>query len=199
MRGGNGGALACVRKGAVSVVAMKIMGRFGGFEADIAALEMQVKNAFRASRKALADDMRECLQDHIEVEVYDAFQPTEYVRREGSGGLYDMSASATVFSDERDGGMNLTLLYQPSGATDGEGNEIEPHVDGDDLINRIEKKEPPYNWRRKPGKRPFFRHFVEEMIGGRAEETLVRAMNAADPALGVAADGGVVMESEDWR
>lgn len=180
-------------------MAMKIVGKFSGFEADLAALEMQVKNAFRASRKALADDMRECLQDHIEVEVYDAFQPTEYVRREGNGGLYDMKASATVYSDERDGGMNLTLLYQPSGATDGEGNEIEPHVDGDDLINRIEKRNPPYNWRRKPDARPFFRNFVEEMIGGRAEKTMVYGMNAADPTLNVAADGGVERESDDWR
>ena len=87
------------------------------------------------------------------------------VRRE-DGGLADMRASATVYSDERDGGMNLTLLYQPSGATDGEGNDIDPHVDGDDLINRIEKKEPEYNWRRKPPKRPFFRNFVQRGAKG---------------------------------
>lgn len=181
-------------------MATKIVGKFSGFEQDMAALETQVKNAFRASRKDLADDMRECLQDHIETDVYEAFQPTEYVRREGNSGLYDMNASATVFSDERDGGMNLSLLYQPSGATDGEGTEIDPHVDGDDLINRIEKKDPDYNWRRKPGKRPFFASFVYEMVeGGRAEETMVRAMNAIDPALEVLPGGGMVRESEDWR
>lgn len=188
------------KRGAVSVVAMKIVGQFSGFETDIAALEMQVKNAFRASRKALADDMRECLQDHIEVEVYDAFQPTEYVRREGSGGLYDMSASATVYSNERLGGMELTLRYQPDGSQDGGGKPIDKAVSGDDLINRIEKKDPEYNWTRKPKKRPFFRNFVEEMIEGRrVEDTLVAAMNAADPALGLAADGDITRESDDWR
>ena len=181
-------------------MATKIVGKFSGFEADLAALEAQVKSAFRASRKTLADDMRLCLQDHIETDVYEAFQPTEYVRRREDGGLADMRASATVYSDERDGGMNLTLLYQPSGATDGEGNEIDPHVDGDDLINRIEKKDPEYNWRRKPPKRPFFSNFVQEMVdGGRAEETLVRAMNGADPTLGMAADMGVIREEDDWR
>ena len=72
-------------------------------------------------------------------------------------------------------------------------------MDGDDLINRIEKKDPEYNWRRKPPKRPFFRNFVEEMLDGRAEETLVRAMNGADPTLGMAADMGVIREEDDWR
>ena len=180
-------------------MASRLVGQFSGFEQDIAALGNQVKNAFRASRQALADDMRLCLQDHVEYDVYSKFQPIEYVRRGENGGLADMRASATVYSDERDGGMNLTLLYQPSGATDGEGNEIEPHVDGDDLINRIEKKDPEYNWRRKPPKRPFFRNFVEEMLDGRAEETLVRAMNGADPTLGMAADMGVIREEDDWR
>ena len=180
-------------------MATKIVGKFSGFDADLAALEKQVKDAFRTSRKALADDMRLCLQAHVEADVYEAFQPTEYVRRREDGGLADMQASATVYSDERDGGMNLTLLYQPSGATGGEGNEIDPHVDGDDLINRIEKKDPAYNWRRKPPKSPFFSNFVEEMLGGRAEETLVRAMNTADPSLELAEDTGMIREEDDWR
>lgn len=181
-------------------MATKIVGKFSGFEADLATLEKQVKDAFRASRQALADDMRLCLQDHVEADVYDRFQPTEYVRRREDGGLDDMRASATVYSDERDGGMNLTLLYQPSGAADGEGEPVDPHVDGDDLIDRIEKRNPEYNWTRKPPKRPFFSNFVQEMIdGGRAEETLVRAMNAAEPTLGMAADGGVIREEDEWR
>lgn len=181
-------------------MATKIVGKFSGFEQDVAVLEKRVKNAFRASRQALADDMRLCLQDHVEYDVYSKFQPIEYVRRGESGGLADMKVSATVYSDERDGGMNLTLLYQPSGATDGEGHDIDPHVDGDDLINRIEKKDPEYNWRRKPPKRPFFSNFVQEMTdGGRAEETLVRAMNAAEPSLGLTENAGMIREDDDWR
>lgn len=177
----------------------RLVGQFSGFEQDMAALEKQVKDAFRASRPALAEEMRQCLREHVEEDVYAKVQPTKYVRREDNGGLIDMSANATVYSDERDGGMNLTLLYHPSGATDGEGESIDPHVDGDDLINRIEKKDPEYNWRRKPKKRPFFRNFVEEMLGGRAEETLVRTMNGADPTLGLAADMGMIRDEDDWR
>lgn len=180
-------------------MAARLVGQFSGFEQDVATLEKQVKDAFRASRQQLADDMRLCLQDHVEADVYDKFQPTEYVRRREDGGLADMRASATVYSDERDGGMNLTLLYQPSGATDGNGEPIEPHVDGDDLTNRIEKNDPAYNWSGRPKDRPFFHNFVEEMLDGRAEETLVRAMNGADPTLGMAADMGVIREEDDWR
>lgn len=179
---------------------MEMVGAFSGLEEDLAALETEVKNAFRASRKALADDMRSCLEDHIEADVYDEFQPQKYVRRRDSGGLSDMQANTTVYSDEGLGGMELTLLYQPDGSRDGEGSEIENAVSGDDLVSRIEKKDPEYNWRRKPKKRPFFRNFVEEMIEGRrVEDTLVAAMNAADPALGLAADGDVTRESDDWR
>lgn len=180
-------------------MASRLVGQFSGFEQDMTALKKQVKDAFRASRKALADDMRLCLQDHVEADVYDKFQPIEYVRRREDGGLADMRASATVYSDERDGGMNLTLLYQPSGAADGEGEPVDPHVDGDDLVDRIEKRDPEYNWTRKPSKRPFFSNFVQEMIdGGRAEETLVRAMNAAAPALGLA-ESGMIREETDRR
>lgn len=177
----------------------KLVGQFSGFEQDMAALEKQVKDAFRASRPALAEEMRQCLREHVVEDVYDKLVPEEYVRRRGTKGLADMNASATVYSDERDGGMNLTLLYHPSGATDGEGESIDPHVDGDDLINRIEKKDPEYNWRRKPKKRPFFRNFVEEMLGGRAEETLVRAMNGADPTLELVGDMGMIRDEDDWR
>ncbi len=179
---------------------VSMTGSFSGLEEDMAALEAEVKNAFRASRKALADDMRACLQDHVEADVYDEFQPLEYVRRRDSGGLSDIKANTTVYSDERLGGMELTLLYQPDGSRDGDGNEIEDAVSGDDLVNRIEKKDPEYDWTRKPKKRPFFRNFVEEMIEGRrAEDTLVAAMNAAAPTLEVAADGDLTRENGDWR
>lgn len=128
----------------------KLVGQFSGFEQDMAALEKQVKDAFRASRPALAEEMRQCLREHVVEDVYDKLVPEEYVRRRGTKGLADMNASATVYSDERDGGMNLTLLYHPSGATDGNGEPINPHVDGDDLVNRIEKNDPAYNWGRRP-------------------------------------------------
>lgn len=185
-------------------MATKIVGKFSGFDADLAALEAQVKTAALHAGTILQEDMRACLTEHIVDDVYDSYDPDYYARRMSDGGLLDIDKNTAgspppfVSGD----GVEIELQYEPDGATDGDGNEIDYHVDGDGLINRIEKKNPPYNWRmantRIPA-RPFFRNFVEEMIGGRAEKTMVFGMNAADPALGVAADGGVVRESEDWR
>lgn len=185
-------------------MATKVVGKFSGFEADLAALEAQVKTAALHAGTILQEDMRACLTEHIVDDVYDAYDPDYYTRRLSDGGLLDIPKNTAgspppfVSGD----GVEIELQYEPDGATDGLGNVVDNHVDGDDLINRIEKKNPPYNWNMVDGnmpERPFFRNFVEEMIGGRAEKTMVFGMNAADPALGVAADGGMVRESEDWR
>ena len=50
----------------------KLVGQFSGFEKDMAALEKQVKDAFRASRPALAEEMRQCLREHVVEDVYDS-------------------------------------------------------------------------------------------------------------------------------
>lgn len=189
-------------------MATKIVGKFSGFDADLAALEAQVKTAALHAGTILQEDMRACLTEHIVDDVYDAYDPDYYTRRLSDGGLLDIPKNTAgspppfVSGD----GVEIELQYEPDGATDGNGRALDPHLDGDELIGRIEKKDPDYDWPtdRVGGKsllpeRPFFRNFVEEMIGGRAEKTMVFGMNAADPALGVAADGGVVRESEDWH
>lgn len=184
-------------------MATKIVGKFSGFDADLAALEAQVKTAALHAGTILQEDMRACLTEHIVDDVYDAYDPDYYTRRLSDGGLLDIPKNTAgspppfVSGD----GVEIELQYEPDGATDGDGSEIDYHVDGDDLINRIEKKNPPYNWRlantRIPA-RPFFRNFVEEMLDGRAEETLVRAMNGADPTLELAEDTGMIREEDDW-
>lgn len=185
-------------------MAAKIVGKFSGFEADLAALEAQVKNAALHAGTILQEDMRACLTEHIVEDVYDAYDPDYYTRRLSDGGLLDIpkNTAGSPLPSVSGNGVEIEIQYEPDGATDGLGNAINLHVDGDDLINRIEKKDPHYNWNvdeRSIPERPFFRNFVEEMIGGRAEKTMVFGMNAADPALGVAADGGMVRESEDWH
>lgn len=185
-------------------MATKIVGKFSGFDADLAALDAQVKTAALHAGTILQEDMRACLTEHIVDDVYDAYDPDYYTRRFSDGGLLDIPKNTAgspppfVSGD----GVEIELQYEPDGRTNGNGKPVEPHLDGDELINRIEKKDPHYNWNvdeRSIPERPFFRNFVEEMLGGRAEKTMVYGMNAADPALGVAADGGVVRESEDWR
>ena len=185
-------------------MASKLIGRFSGFEQDIAALEAQVKCALMQAGTALQDDMKVCLHEHIDSDVYGAFEPAAYVRRGDDGGLSDMekNTSSSPPPSEFGGGVTVRLDYTPDGQTDGMGRELTVHADGDSLIGRIEHRTPDYPRppHRSPGDRPFFRNFVQEMVdGGRAEETLVRAMNAVVPSLGVTADGSVIREEDDWR
>lgn len=185
-------------------MAIKIVGQFSGFEADLAALEMQVKNAALTAGRILQEDMRSCLTEHIVEDVYDAYTPDYYARRISDGGLLDIdkNTAGSPLPSLSAAGVEIELQYEPDGRTNGNGEPVEPHLDGDELISRIEKKDPHYNWNvdeRSIPERPFFRNFVEEMIGGRAEKTMVYGMNAADPTLNVAADGGMGRESDDWR
>ena len=184
-------------------MAARLVGQFSGFEQDVATLEKQVKGALLSAGTVLQEDMKSCLSEHINADVYEAYEPIAYVRRGSKGGLLDMgkNTSESPQPQEIDGNVVIQLNYEPSGDTDGNGEPIDPHVDGDALIGRIERREPDYNWNRvrSPEDRPFFHNFVEEMLDGRAEETLVRAMNGADPTLGMAADMGVIREEDDWR
>ena len=185
-------------------MASKLIGRFSGFEQDMAALEKQVKYALTQAGTALQDDMRDCLREHIDNDVYNAFDPAAYVRRGDDGGLSDMEKNTRTSPppSEFGGGVMVQLDYTPDGQTDGIGRELTVHTDGDSLIGRIEHRIPDYDWNRVryPDDRSFFHNFVQEMVdNGRAEKTLVRAVNAVAPSWGVTADGGVIRENDDWR
>ena len=182
----------------------KLVGQFSGFEQDMAALEKQVKDALLSAGAALQEDMKSCLSEHVNADVYEAYEPAAYVRREHKGGLLDMSKNTSESPQPQEIGGNVViqLNYEPSGDTDGNGEYIDPHVDGDVLIERIERREPDYNWNRvrDPGDRPFFRNFEEEMISGRAEEVLVREANAADPTIEMTATfGAMELEDDDYH
>lgn len=183
---------------------VNMVGSFSGLEEDVAALEAEVKNATLRAGTVLQEDMKSCLTEHLVDDVYDAYTPKSYFRRLSDGGLLDIDKNTagsrvpTVTND----GVEIELRYEPDGRTNGLGMAVYPHVDGDELIGRIENKSPDYNWDGDMDsipKRPFFHNFVEEMIEGRAERTMTAAMNAADPALGLAADGDITRESDDWR
>ena len=155
-----------------------------GLDEDLAVLEKKFMGAMAAAMPALREDMADCLAEHVQGDVYEAFEPHEYVRRGAYGGLIDIEGNS--FFDVRQNGVRM--IYLPSG----ESEQVSPEdqLDGDALIGRIEQKNPEYDWTRKPGKRPFFSKFATEMIeDGRAERTLVEAMNRAAAGLDIAADG----------
>lgn len=68
-------------------MASRLIGRFGGFEKDIASLEKQVRTAMLRAGDTLQADMKSCLSEHITADVYEAYEPEAYVRREDNGGV----------------------------------------------------------------------------------------------------------------
>lgn len=131
-------------------MASKLIGRFSGFDQDIAALEAQVKCALMQAGTALQDDMKVCLHEHIDSDVYGAFEPAAYVRRGDDGGLSDIEKNtrSSPPPSEFGGGVTVRLDYTPDGQSDGMGRELTVHADGDSLIGRIEHRTPDYNWNR---------------------------------------------------
>ena len=153
-----------------------------GLDEDMAAMEQRFAAALTGALPALKDDMAQCLAEHVQKDVYDQFTPTEYQRRGDDGGLADIEGNAAFVL----GADSVSMDYQPSG----ESEQVRYPLNGDALIGRIEHLNPEYDWTRKPPARPFFENFVTELIeGGRAEETLVRAMNERDGGLAIEANG----------
>ena len=163
-----------------------------GLDEDLAVLEKKFMGAMAAAMPALREDMADCLAEHVQGDVYEAFEPHEYVRRGAYGGLIDIEGNS--FFDVRQNGVRM--IYLPSG----ESEQVSPEdqLDGDALIGRIEHLDPPYDWTRRPPPRPFFENFVTELVeGGRAEETLVLAMNQQDAELQIEANGYTGREGDE--
>lgn len=137
----------------------------------------------QAAMQEVADATLETLKEHIKKDVYDQWNPTEYVRRYESGGLIDFSPiHPNVGSGE------LTIRYQP----DGSSSQWRDPASGDALIGRIESGNG-YEWRRHPGPRPFWQNFVNEMIDSKFAAAYDLAMMAQ---FGSDYEGGTVVERQ---
>lgn len=147
---------------------------------ELKKIEPGIKNAM----EYVASVAKTALQYHVQADVYDKFEPKEYIR---TGAIIDMNRSTrtSVSSSE------MTLRYLPDGSSD----QWQNPVSGDALIERIESGQG-YEWRRKPGPRPFWGAFVDEMI----DSEFARAFDSAmAEQLGSIYEGGttVTREGED--
>lgn len=158
------------------------------------------------------EESKESLKDHIVNDVYKAYTPKAYKRRSENPllgtPLSDLDAySHTIKPSGGNVGGNLVvttkLYYNPRGShavarwsSDAPQKKKIKNVDDNELIGRIEKKDPAYNWgNSKVPERPFWQEFVREMVdGGRLEKAFVRAMK---PKEQVVADGNIVAETYD--
>lgn len=136
---------------------------------------------------AVAADIRDCLVEHIQHDVYDQYTSEVYPR---SGNLMKGALDAEVTA----WGGEAKVVYNPSGVNNRSWAElpyetrikyhknilasVKPKpVSGDALINRIEEGK--YDYKAKVGPRPFLYSTVQELLNGRALNTFISAFNSA--------------------
>ena len=163
--------------------------------------EREARLVFSAAKarelsNAVYADMKEALEIHIRSDVYKAYDPKQYKRRSDDP-RRGISLAESVVDDrytKQIGPFDYTIGYAVAGLSyepTGEHTETWRWSDtsGDELIGRIERKDPPYNWEPKKGpkipERPFWQLFVEEMIEGgrfaRVVEEELKRMGIAEP------------------
>lgn len=165
-------------------------------ESDVKAFKAEISAAMAKAMDDVGADMQEALARHIETDVYPAYSPKMYERRYDNGGLVAQARSAKVYNH----GAGVSLEYKPDGTHPTVSGWHK--VDGDDLIGRIEKHSPEYNWLPKRGKqipnRPFWQNFVDEMVDeAELERFFVNAMKAQGFEIEIG--GGIERESQDGQ
>ena len=172
-----------------------------------------IKNIVSALPSVM-DDARSHLKKHIDEDVYSksVYSPKVYKRRsdDNSWGtpLNNMEANTQVVSPSGGnvGGqlmVTTTLYYHPTGehtVNKWSSTTTTPtvnNVDNDDLIARIEKKDPAYNWGQgEVPPRPFWQKFITEMVdNGELEKLFVDAMKGKDAT--TVADGQIYEQPLD--
>ena len=150
-------------------------------------------------------DMKEALEQHVKDDVYRSYYPEKYLRRSEKPS-FGTSLLKSAETAKQIGPFDYSTMewvtgldYEPTG----EHENYEWYgVDGDLLIGRIEKKEPPYQYEPRNGKgipeRPFWQNFIEELIeGGRLERTVeaeLKRRGIAEPGDHIT---GVIRDSSD--
>ena len=150
-------------------------------------------------------DAKDSLRKHIREDVYDesVYSPKVYKRRSENDGLgtpldYLEEPNARIIppaGGNVNGNLVVTsrIYYNPTG----EHKYKKWHTaDHNDLIGRIEKKEPRYTWgQNKVPPRPFWQNFITEMVDNQElEKNFVRHMSGKED---IVADGAIVEEISD--
>lgn len=187
----------------------------GTLDDDLKAVMGEIGAAIKKSMDDVGADMADALKRHIDNDVYrkSIYNPKEYKRRSESNGLGtplnemgDLSPTGTGNATVYNHGGGLTFEYKPTGehansrwsSSATQSGSIR-NVDGDELIGRIEKKTPSYNWgNNKVPPRPFWQNFVDEMVDdGELERFFVAAMRFHNKDLNIEESSGVIRDAND--
>lgn len=159
---------------------------------------------------AVFADMKDALEEHIRDDVYShaIYKPTKYLRRSDDSNM-GVSLRKAVSEEEYTQQIGpydyatmdwvAGLSYEPTGKHE---HEEWSDTNGDALIGRIERKDPPYNWEPIKGpkipERPFWQLFIEELIeGGRFAHVIERELKERGIMEPEDRVTGVTRQSED--
>lgn len=162
-----------------------------------------VADTFRAASETM-EDAKEVLKKHIVNDVYaeEIYDPKVYKRRSKNRSLgtplsdVDTYSSVIPPAGGNVGGQLVVtsrLYYNPKGSHKVKRWDT---ASDDDLIGRIEKKDPPYTWGNdEVPPRPFWQNFISEMVDdGEIERAFARSMNGKNE---IKADGAVIADDAD--
>ena len=160
-----------------------------------------------AALPIVMNDARDTLKKHIDEDVYDEsiYKPKRYKRRSNNSGL-GISLGAQVYMEPytkvippAGGNVNGKLVIKSRLYYNPSGEHKYPKwntANDNELIGRIEKKNPAYTWGNdKVPMRPFWQKFVDDMVdGGELEKSFVDAMKASEE---IVADGNITEDPFD--
>ena len=139
---------------------------------DLESLTEKIDAAVTAGLNTVLGDFKDSLASHVQEDAYKKYKPKKYKRTGAMGDEKNMTGNVS--------GNVLDFLYEFD--TESDGNYYE---DSDDVI-RVVQSGKNYLWGVAIDPRPFWDNFIkEQLIGGQAEMSLVRGMNAKDSTLGV--------------
>lgn len=145
---------------------------FDSLDEDLKSLTEKIDTAVTAGLHTVLGDFKDALASHVQEDAYKQYKPRKYKRTGAMGNKDNMTGNVS--------GNVLDFLYEFE--TESDGNYYE---DSDDVI-RVVQSGKNYLWGVKIDPRPFWDNFInEQLIGGQAEVSFVRGMNAKDSTLGV--------------
>ena len=182
------------------------------FDAQLRAFLNTLISEIADAEESALSEAQESLKKHIVEDVYQAYSPTVYKRRSNNNGLGTPLSDLNAYSQTippAGGNVNGKLMvtsrlyYNPKGAhqvkkwSSGASNKKGiVNVDDNQLISRIEKKDPAYNWGNDAvPPRPFWQNFINEMVTNKElENAFVWAMSTKED---IVADGNIVEDPHD--
>lgn len=157
----------------------------GSLEQEVDAQMRGLAATLSIACDGIVSETKDRLKQHIQKDVYDQWDPTEYVRRGENGGLMDESEMKFQVPPPAFRGKTFAVGFRLDYRPWGDSEQWNQPLQGNALIGRIESGDG-YEWKKHPGPRPFWHNFAEEMIEqNEFGNALLRELNM----LGVQVDG----------